>query len=86
MKKSIQAVLAAALLLGANAASAQITFGPKVGLNLSSVKYELSDSAKVFGLKDDDVKMKTGASLWWWISSFPSIRSLPPSGSPGKYS
>lgn len=56
-------LLAAILLSTVVTAQAQVTFGPKVGLNLSSAKYELSDSAKADGLKNEDVKRLVGASF-----------------------
>ncbi len=52
MKKILHSALAAALLLAAGTAQAQITFGPKVGINVASLKETLSDNAK----KDDDAE------------------------------
>jgi Outer membrane protein beta-barrel domain len=64
MKNFVQHTLAAALMLTvASAAQAQITFGPKVGLNLSNVKVKLSDASKSAGAKEEDTKMKVGASF-----------------------
>lgn len=67
MKKIIQSALAAALLLGANAASAQITFGPKVGLNLSSIRHKYTgsndDDEKDNDKLNDNSKMLVGASF-----------------------
>ncbi len=63
MKKIVHSALAVALLLGAGAAHAQITFGPKVGINLANVKYKLSDADKKDGAKEPDTQMKIGASF-----------------------
>jgi hypothetical protein len=54
MKKNVQSALAAALLLGATAANAQISFGPKVGVGFASQSFSYSGS---------DAIAKEGAKL-----------------------
>ncbi|MBC8085518.1 MAG: PorT family protein [Hymenobacter sp.] len=55
----LQTLLAAALLLTAGAAQAQISFGPRVGLNLASVRYKTNYSLQA----DPDTKIKVGAQV-----------------------
>ena len=64
MKKILQPALMAVMLLGVGAAQAQVTFGPKVGINYSSLKQTLSDDAKKpSNAKATDFNGKIGASF-----------------------
>jgi hypothetical protein len=64
MKNFAQSAIMAALLLGAGSAHAQITFAPKVGLNIATLKETLSDDAKKnSGSKASEYKSKIGASF-----------------------
>ena len=61
MKKIVRSGLIAALLLtGVTAAQAQISFGPKVGLNLANISSKYEGDADI---DDPDTNIKMGASF-----------------------
>ncbi|GGE96038.1 porin family protein [Hymenobacter cavernae] len=56
-------LLIAGLLLSAGAVSAQVSFGPRVGLNVSKISYELSEATKKAGIKKPDSKLVFGPQI-----------------------